>query len=152
MKVLAACEFVFVAEGILNLVSGFLLTFFPSFVMTQQGLPSTDDLANGNLAQFGTLVLLLGYLGVRARAKPRVIEALLLGDVLWVAIFYRLVTSHYGPLATWTLGSHFSMWITVFLGLTRTTYLITKYSGGKHKKQKQHNNNNKKKKKKKKSS
>jgi len=36
-------------------------------------------------------------LQVCAQAKPRVIKALLLGNLLWVAIFDMLVTSHYGP-------------------------------------------------------
>ncbi|ELR12581.1 uncharacterized protein ACA1_319080 [Acanthamoeba castellanii str. Neff] len=128
MKLVEACELVFVAEGVLNLVSGFLLTFFPAFVMTQQGLPASDELANGNLAQFGTLVLLLGYMGVRARATPKVIEALLFGDLLWCAIFYQFVITHHGPLPTWTFGSHFSLWITAFLAVSRTTYLIASYS------------------------
>jgi hypothetical protein len=41
MKLIEACELVFVAEGVLNVVSGTLLTFFPAFVMAQQGLPAT---------------------------------------------------------------------------------------------------------------
>jgi hypothetical protein len=103
------------------------------------------------LAQFGTLVLLLGYMGVRAawrsglphsgidttlvaraqvraRATPKVIEALLFGDLLWCAIFYQFVITHHGPLPTWTFGSHFSLWITAFLAISRTTYLIASYS------------------------
>ena len=61
---------------------------------------------------------------VRARATPKVIEALLFGDLLWCAIFYQFVITHHGPLPTWTFGSHFSLLITAFLAISRTTYLI----------------------------
>jgi hypothetical protein len=57
-----------------------------------------------------------------------VIEALLFGDLLWCAIFYQFVITHHGPLPTWTFGSHFSLWITAFLAVSRTTYLIASYS------------------------
>ena len=75
--VVGLCERVLFFEGLLNLFSGFLITFFPEFVMKQQGLVATNSLANGNLAQFGSLVLLLGYLGVRATPTPRVVGAFL---------------------------------------------------------------------------
>jgi len=65
---------------------------------------------------------------VRARATPKVIEALLFGDLLWCAIFYQFVITHHGPLPTWTFGSHFSLWITAFLAISRTTYLLASYS------------------------
>jgi hypothetical protein len=57
-----------------------------------------------------------------------VIEALLLGDLLWCFIFYHFVSAHHGPLPTWTFGSHFSLWITAFLACTRITYLVASYS------------------------
>jgi len=40
-----------------------------------------------NLAQFGSLTLLLGVIGLRAPVLPRVIEALLLGDIVWLVIY-----------------------------------------------------------------
>jgi len=118
------CEHVLFAEGFLNLFSGFLITFFPEFVMTQQGLPASSSLANGNLAQFGSLVMLMGYLGVRAAPTPHVIEALLFGDFLWMFIFKGFVDQH---ARGWTAGAHFSIWVTAFLAVTRTAYLYCSY-------------------------
>jgi hypothetical protein len=84
MTVLDCCRMVLKLEGILNFISGFLLTFFPSFCMSAQGLPSNDQLANANLAQFGSLVLLLGLVGLRCDATPALVEALLIGDFVWM--------------------------------------------------------------------
>ena len=85
-------EWVFYLEGLLNIFSGFLLTFFPAFCMATQGLLATSTLANANLSQFGSLVLLLGVVGVRCTPSPPLIEALLLGDFIWMAgLKYRRI-------------------------------------------------------------
>ena len=115
---------VFMAEGVLNLVSGALLTFAPEFCMEQQGLPKQNALANANLSQFGTLGMLLGYLGIRHPASADVIEALLFGDLLWCAVFKFFVMDRHSLRPRWTLGAHFSFWITMALASARVSFLI----------------------------
>jgi hypothetical protein len=115
-------EIVFRAEGGLNLISGLLLTFMPAFCMEAQGLDSTNELANANLRQFGTLVFLLGILGALNKPIAEVIFALWVGDILWCYVFHTYVMTPFS-VGVWSFGANFSFWITVFLCFVRTLYL-----------------------------
>uniref|UniRef100_A0A7S4JLV2 Uncharacterized protein n=1 Tax=Paramoeba aestuarina TaxID=180227 RepID=A0A7S4JLV2_9EUKA len=119
----AVCRTILFLEGILNFSSGFLLTFFPGFCLETQGLPADDALARGNLAQFGSLVMLLGLIGLRCHATVELVDALLFGDILWMYVFYFMM-EEVVPDIPWTMGSHFSFWIVVFLALVRTIFLV----------------------------
>jgi len=121
--VLSLCELVLFLEGFLNTISGLLLTFFPAFCMETQGLPHQDKLANANLAQFGSLVLLLGVVGLGCQPTRPLVEALLIGDIVWLWVFYFQMEEH-GLTPNWTFGTHFSIWIVVFLASVRTIFLF----------------------------
>lgn len=105
------------------MVTGALMMISPEFVVGQQGLASSA-VGDGNLRQFGAMCCLMGYVGVRAPVVRQVVEACLLGDLLWFMAFLPLVYQH----GDWTtLGSLFSVWSVVFLAATRLIYLLDAY-------------------------
>eukprot|EP00211_Chloroparvula_japonica_P013338 CAMPEP_0119123592 /NCGR_PEP_ID=MMETSP1310-20130426/3491_1 /TAXON_ID=464262 /ORGANISM="Genus nov. species nov., Strain RCC2339" /LENGTH=121 /DNA_ID=CAMNT_0007113435 /DNA_START=1 /DNA_END=363 /DNA_ORIENTATION=+ len=110
-RVIEWCHRGFQLEGVLNVVSGSLLTFWPSYCMRVQGLPADVALANFNMAQFGSLVLLLGFAGLRVTYSTGIVEALLFGDILWMFVWYKTTVYDLAyPLQHWTPGAHFSFW------------------------------------------
>ena len=68
------------------------------------------------------MVILMGYVGARAKAVPHVLEAALLGDGIWLYIFAKLVNEH----GVWTPSSLFSLFVTVFLAVSRVTYFVAR--------------------------
>jgi len=64
----------------------------------------------------------MGYVGVRAKAVPHVLEAALLGDFVWLYVFVQFVNEH----AVWNISSLFSAGITIFLAASRITYFIAR--------------------------
>eukprot|EP00698_Gefionella_okellyi_P000286 TRINITY_DN10244_c0_g1_i2.p1 TRINITY_DN10244_c0_g1~~TRINITY_DN10244_c0_g1_i2.p1 ORF type:complete len:141 (-),score=19.86 TRINITY_DN10244_c0_g1_i2:91-513(-) len=120
-RLVVFCERIFFWEGVLMLITGVFITFFPHLVLQSQGV-SSDPIADANQAQFGCMVILMGYVGVRAKAVPHVLEAALLGDFLWLYVFIPFIT-RYG---IWNAASLFSAGITVFLAASRTTYFLAR--------------------------
>jgi hypothetical protein len=70
------------------------------------------------------MVILMGYVGTRARAVPHVMEAALLGDGLWAYVFVKMVNEH----GLWTPSSLFSAFVTVFLAVSRISFFIARWS------------------------
>eukprot|EP01147_Barroeca_monosierra_P006795 gene6794-7570_t len=108
------CHFVFRAEGILLLLTGLPLLFTPDIVMYMQGInlqTASDPVSRGNLSQFGSMCLLMAYIGIFARIQRDIIAACLLGDILWMYAFVSM-----GDHINWeAIGARFSFWIVVFL-------------------------------------
>ena len=113
-------EKVFFFEGILSLFSGLSILFFAEDILISQGFES-NPLAVYNFMQFGSLVFLLGWMGVFSPVLPSTIIALLIGDIIWCYVFY-LQVQLLG--SSWTISALFSFFITAFLALLRCIYLF----------------------------
>ena len=65
---------------------------FPRFRYDSTGVRERNDtLAMGNLQQFGAMCCLMAYVGTISTVHRRIVEACLLGDVIWMAVFLNLV-------------------------------------------------------------
>lgn len=69
-------------EGVLNTVSALLMIFAPAFVLTQLGMTSGVDGAHLSITQqLGSIILILGYIGLRCvpesivRVRLRLLES-----------------------------------------------------------------------------
>jgi len=118
------CRRVFVGEGCLNTVSALILILFPKFSLDQMGYLNHDVAHEYILQQLGSIILILGYIGLRSPVCIQTIEALLLGDIVYVVVFIPFV-NEYGA---WTAASHFSVWSVTFLALVRTMFIIKEYT------------------------
>ena len=90
------CERVFWWEGVLLLVSGLMLLVAPEHVMTMQGIDKADAnnvVARSNMAQFGAMCLLMAYVGLFVPVQARIVQACLLGDLLWFYAFLQHVSA-----------------------------------------------------------
>jgi len=108
----------------LNTISALILIFFPKFSLDQMGFLGNDLAHQFILQQLGSIILILGYIGLRSPVCIETIEALLLGDIVYVAVFIPFVNA-YGD---WTIASHFSVWSVTFLALVRTVFIIKQYA------------------------
>jgi hypothetical protein len=109
--------------GCINSVSAFLLYVFPKWSLEQLGVTPTPELEL-MMAWFGSLVAILGYIGLRSEVSVENIEGLLLGDILWLFVgvhFLNHYASHYTP------SGYFSVGITMFLAFARTLYVVRHY-------------------------
>ncbi|EGD77609.1 hypothetical protein PTSG_12776 [Salpingoeca rosetta] len=129
------CRRVFWWEGVLLAVSGLMLLVWPDHVMRMQGIRAEDaenPVAASNLAQFGAMCLLMAYVGLFVPVQPRIVQACLLGDLLWMYAFFQL-----GDAIDWSLlGTLFSFWIVVFLAAVRVIFLLLTTTSAHHKKKK----------------
>ena len=116
------CTRVFYFEGWLCLLSGLFMLVFPSLSLETMGVAASASggVAAGNLRQFATMVILMGYVGVRAPVVKEVIEAALLADFLWMGAYAHMIQEH----GAWTPGSIFSIGVTALLALTRISFLL----------------------------
>lgn len=90
------CRRVFFLEGWLLFASGGAMLLAPQLVLAAQGFsaaaaPADEQLSRCNLRQFGAMCVLMGFVGVFADVYPRIVQACLLGDALWVAAFLPTV-------------------------------------------------------------
>jgi hypothetical protein len=121
---LAFCRKVFFFEGWLLFFSGTWMLLFPASLLAMQGLTSEEDqsvTSLGNLRQFGSMCILMGYVGVFAPVLKEVVQACLIADFLWMWAFYTILVER----SNWTTGgSIFSIVSVLFLASTRILYLL----------------------------
>ena len=113
---------VFHAEGFINSASAISLLVFPEWSMQQMGVPVTPTLV-GMTQWFASIVAILAYIGLRSRVEVENIEALLLGDLLWIAVGFPFLQKF----GRWTPSSIFAVGVTAFLALARSLYIIKHY-------------------------
>ncbi len=65
-------------------------------------------------------------LGLFLHPQPRVIEALLIADYLWLYVGY-VFSIEFVP--HWTPSTHFQLYVTAFLAINRSIYLYRHYFG-----------------------
>ncbi len=118
---------VFVLEGVLNTTSFLLLYFFPLWSLLELGVPEGRISAElASMTQwFGSLCFVLGYIGLTVPANPRVIEALLVADILWLVVGWQFSVAF---VPRWTFSTHFQLWIVVVLAAARIVFLARDYS------------------------
>lgn len=118
------CRKVFYWEGWLLFFSGTWMLLFPGSLLAMQGLSSAEDqsvASLGNLRQFGSMCILMGWVGVFAPVVKEVVQACLLADFLWMAAYYTILAER----GNWTTGgSLFSIGSVIFLASTRIVYLL----------------------------
>eukprot|EP01102_Stenamoeba_stenopodia_P006054 TRINITY_DN16786_c0_g1_i1.p1 TRINITY_DN16786_c0_g1~~TRINITY_DN16786_c0_g1_i1.p1 ORF type:complete len:140 (+),score=5.17 TRINITY_DN16786_c0_g1_i1:32-451(+) len=117
-KRLSLFHVIFFLEGLLTTGSGLFMCLFPSWANQLQSIQSTPA-SDFNLAQFGSLTLLLGIIGLRVPVMPRVIEALLLGDIVWLLVYVPYIQRN----GQWIGGTIFAAGITALLAVARISYL-----------------------------
>ena len=113
---------VFALEGVLNTISGVTLYFFPEFCLKTLDLdisPLVIDLTRW----FGAMVFILAYIGLRAKVDLHVIEALLLGDILYIFIAVHTFNISGRP---WTFSAHFSVWCLIPLMTARFGFILSR--------------------------
>jgi hypothetical protein len=70
---------------------------------------------------FGSIVIILGWIGLFAPVTKQNIQALLLGDIAWLWVFYIFIQAH----GTWTFTALSSgVILVIFLALVRILYLL----------------------------
>eukprot|EP01104_Vermistella_antarctica_P009727 TRINITY_DN251_c0_g2_i1.p1 TRINITY_DN251_c0_g2~~TRINITY_DN251_c0_g2_i1.p1 ORF type:complete len:314 (+),score=55.72 TRINITY_DN251_c0_g2_i1:216-1157(+) len=120
------CLCVFFAEGILNTVSGLILIVIPAWSLTSFGVKDvhTQPIGIEMMRWFGSLVMLLGYIGLRAKVTKGNIEGLLYGDILYLIVFVQFIV-RYGE---WTWSAILGGGVVVLILATFRTVYLCMYS------------------------
>ena len=113
---------VFYLEGFINLFSGIYIMLAPQTALELMGVRDISPQAADLFRWFGSLCCLLGYIGLFAPVTRGNIEALLLGDVLYLAVWYHFI-SLYAEFNLWSLLP--AALLVVFLAVARAIFLLT---------------------------
>lgn len=115
------CLLIFYCEGFINLFSGISLIFFPYFALDSFGVENIEPMAADMLRWFGSIVIILGWIGLFAPVSKGNIQALLLGDIVYIGVYIQF-TEKYGKYTMTSLISCF--FLVIFLAITRAMYLF----------------------------
>ena len=108
---------------------------FLQFLKTSQGnllstLKKKQTILISYKDGFGSIVIILGWIGLFSPVSKGNIEGLLLGDLAWLWVLYIFIDNN---VKTWTLCAFATgVALVVFLALTRIVYLISIRSSSKN--------------------
>lgn len=127
------CLLTFYCEGFINLFSGLSLMFFPYFALNSFGVEHVESMAADIMRWFGSVVIILGWIGLFSPVTKGNIQALLLGDIAYIAVFFQFIHNH----GSYTLTAQIScLYLVIYLALARVTYLLLlSIKGNENKKQ-----------------
>jgi hypothetical protein len=114
------CLGTFLVEGWINLISGVLLMVYPTLALDTFGVVDARSSVGDMIRWFGSVVIILGWIGLRAPVSPENIQALLLGDIAYLFVYFHFIENH----GTHTVAGVLScVVLVVFLAVVRTVYL-----------------------------
>lgn len=115
-------EWIFFLEGVVNLFSFAVLFVAPLTALRLLGVPNVPSPELACMTQwFASLVAILAYIGLTVPPTQRTIEALLLGDILWLVVGFDFSIRF---IPVWTAATWFQLLVTIFLAVSRTAFLI----------------------------
>ena len=123
---------VFHGEGFINSMSAISLLVFPKWSLEQLGVATPSLELQGMCQWFASLCAILAWIGLRSELISTNVEALLIGDLIWIAVGYPFIVQF----GQWTPSSIFAVGITAFLAIARSTYLFRHYIANTPKKKK----------------
>ena len=115
------CLTTFYVEGFINLISGIILMVYPQMAIETFGVTNCQEIVADMIRWFGSVVIILGWIGLFAPVSPQNIQALLLGDLAYLVVYFYFIERH-GAYTTTGLVS--CVYLVVFLALVRFVYLV----------------------------
>lgn len=94
---------------------------FPDFALMSFGVHEPVPMASDIMRWFGSVVIILGWIGLFAPVTKQNIQALLIGDIAYLIVFFQFINNH----GEYTITAQLScLYLVIYLALARTVYLI----------------------------
>ena len=107
------------------MVSGILLMLFPQFSLINFGVTGELDMAADVMRWFGSVVIILGWIGLFSPVSVGNIQGLLLGDIAYLIVFFKFIENH----GKYTVIAQVScVYLVLYLMAVRIIYLVIQKS------------------------